>query len=138
MSAFFNFLSDMMKLEPKWLVWLICLIGANVGGGIIFFDTLEGQMAIAFTVIGTAIMSYIHARYGVVRLLSLGHVLWLYLIPHFYMTYLSLKPSHFKGWLFMVVALNFISLVIDIFELIKYYRGDKESLLEHKEEDANK
>ena len=111
-------------MEPKWIFWHCCLLAVNFGGGFFFFSTLEGKLAVSFMIIGTAIMSYIHSKYGFVRLLGAGHVLWLYLIPHFLILYSSLKPSHFKGWLFMAALFNGISLVIDIINTIKYLKGD--------------
>lgn len=125
MNMVIDFIKDITKMEFKWIVWILCLIGVNIGGGLYFIDTLEGKLAVSFMLIGAGLMTYIHSKHGFVRLLGAGHILWVYLVPHFTILYLSLKPSHFKGWLFIVALLNGISLLIDIADVIRYFKGDK-------------
>lgn len=125
-----NLIKDMSKMDFKWILWALALICANIGGGIYFLDTLEGVLAVLFMLIGQVLMVYLHKNYGLTRILGLSHILWIYLVPHFIFVYIGLKPSHFKGWLFLVAVLNGISVIIDTANAIRYYLGDKESLLQ--------
>lgn len=121
-------------MQTKWIVWIIVLSVINIIGGFYFTDTPEGKMAILFMFLSFAFMSILYARFGFTKILGLSHILWLYLVPHCLILYLSLKPSHFKGWLFMVFFLNGISLIIDIINVAKYLNGDRSSLIENKNE----
>jgi hypothetical protein len=111
-------------------------MAVNLGGGFFFINTLEGKLAVAFMLIGAGFMTVLHAKYGFVRLLGAAHILWLYLVPHFFILYFSLRPSHFKGWLFMAAFVNGVSLLIDIADVIKYYKGDTKSTLAQASDDA--
>lgn len=137
MKAFMNLMQDMSKMEMKWLVWITVLVAVNIGGGLYFINALEGKLAVSFMLIGAGIMSYIHSKFGFVRLLGAGHILWLYLVPHCYIIYSSLKPSHFKGWLFMIVLFNGISLIIDLVDVIKYFKGDNKPTINSQEQVAD-
>lgn len=128
MKAFINLIQDIGKAETKWIVWQVCLLAVNFGGGFFFFATLEGKLAVIFMVISLILMTYIHHKFGLSKLLAASNILWLYLVPHVLSLYLDLKPSHFRGWLFMVAIFNGLSLILSLRDLYKYSKGDKDVL----------
>ncbi|MCO4793405.1 MAG: hypothetical protein KC493_06830 [Bacteriovoracaceae bacterium] len=123
-------MKNMMRMKPIWVVWVMILGSLNIVGGVYFFNTLEGKLAIVCMVFGIIVMSFIHGKYGFVRLLGLGHTLWLLLVPWYAMEVLQGKvEGHLALWMWSVVGINSLSLIIDIMDVARYFGGDKEPVV---------
>jgi len=91
-----------------------------------FHDTLEANVVLVTLGASGVIMELLTWRFGFTRLLGLGHVLWLGLVP-----WLATRVSlHESGpvvyWLVAVIALNSLSLVFDVRDVVLYLRGDRQ------------
>ena len=70
--------------------------------------------------------SAIHARKGFVRLLGVGHFLWLPMLPWLW-TRLAETPSGlFRNWILAVLVVDGISVVIDVTDVTRYFLGDRD------------
>lgn len=103
----------------------------NLAGGIYFFATPEGKFALAAMMGAMMVMQFIFAKYGFVRMLGLGHIL--FWVPFLIWSILRLRswndlPTDFRFWLVLVSALNSFSLVIDIIDVWRYAGGEKEEM----------
>ena len=113
-----------------WNLWVMLMGGINMVGGLVFFNSLVGKLALAALGLAMMIMWAVYAKYGFVRLLGLGHlVAWPGLV--WYGINLIQKGSsdqYFSYWLWGLVIVNSISLVIDLVDVIRYLMGTRQPL----------
>ena len=63
---------------PKPIVaWVMFLFSINLIPALIFLKTLEGQLVLGGLMPGTFLQTWIFSKKGFVKLLRLGHILWL-------------------------------------------------------------
>jgi len=103
----------------------------NLAGGIYFFATPEGKFAIAAMIGAMMAMQIIFAKYGFVRLLGLGHIL--FWAPFLAWSTWRLQdwgnlPNDFRVWLAVVSTLNSVSLFIDIMDVWRFAKGEREEM----------
>lgn len=124
-------MTKILKMPFPWNVWVAILGLVNMGGGLYYFSTLEGKLAILSLMGAMMIMIVIYKFRGFVRLLGLGHIIFWTPFLFFVCCKLNQKEildTYFKKWLILVFILNTLSLLIDFFDVWKYYRGDKKEL----------
>lgn len=112
-------------MKFPWNLWMGILILANIGGGLFFIRTMEGQLALACMMVSFLIMWGIYVRKGFVRLLGLGHLIaW---IPQmvFYIQMVDKAAGVFQYWIISVLVVNGISLLIDFVDVVRYSLGDR-------------
>ena len=67
-----------------------------------------------------------YARMGFVRLLGVGHVAWLFLVPWMWLRLEGVPADGmFRNWMLAVIVLNSISLLVDIADVARYTMGDR-------------
>ena len=128
MITMFNFFKAMLRMPKLWVAWVMLLLTVNMVVPIFFMETLEAQVVLATMIASAALMMYIFAQKGFVRLLGLGHVLWipliLWLSTRVEITSLS---TEFDQWLMAVIILDGLSLIIDTVDVIRYAKGERAS-----------
>jgi len=126
----FTFMSKMMKFPIVPRLWVMVLMMVNMAA-LYFIDSLEGQVVIAVFMASAAIMITLDAKLGFVKLLGIGHVLWLGLVPWLYFRLDGLSPDTLVyQWVMLVIVINAISLVIDIRDVVQYLKGDRAPVIE--------
>ena len=111
------------RLVPR--IWAVLLVVVNAFS-IFFLDTRYGQVALAAILIGALAMIAIHVRLGFVRLLGVGHVLWIPMLVWIVIDFPKLEPgSLLRNWLSLLIVLNTISLVVDCIDVVRYIRGER-------------
>jgi hypothetical protein len=92
-----------------------------------FIDTTEARVVFGAFVISIIIMTTIYLRLGFVRLLGLGHILWIPMVPWLWTRLVQTPPldSTFQYWLLIVIVMNTISLVIDAVDVVRYMKGER-------------
>ena len=65
-------------------VWALFVAAVNLTS-VLFLDVLEGQVVLLALILALVIMAVICKRFGFVRLLGLGHVTWLVMLPWLYL-----------------------------------------------------
>lgn len=93
---------------------------------VFFLSRIEAVVTLVVLGASMLLMSWMTARWGFTRLLGLGHVLWVGLVPWLWIR-MSVEPvsSSFSLWLRLVIVVNTVSLLIDVLELVRYVRGER-------------
>ena len=121
-----GFMKSLIKIPIMWQIWLALLITVNLIVPLFYLSTLEVQLTIGALVLGFLLMSYIHTKFGYVRLLGIGHIFWFPLV-----FWLGLRAFEvglndaFGMWLASVVVLNAISLILDATDVVRYVNGER-------------
>ena len=133
MSDFFKAMIEFMTIMLTRFrlisrLWLIALAAANITS-LYFIYTTEARVVFGAFVISLIIMTYIYMRLEFVRLLGLGHILWIPMVPWLWIRLFQTQPlnSTFEYWLLIVIVMNTISLVIDAVDVVRYIIGERES-----------
>lgn len=126
-----NFILRMMKMRFPWNVWVMILGGVNFVGGVLFLNTFEGKFALLAMIGSMIVMLAIYYKYGFVRLLGLGHILFWVPFVIWNLARLS-EPSalisDFKIWLVAVSVVNSLSLLLDFADVIRFFKGEKSEM----------
>jgi hypothetical protein len=130
MKTMISFVKAMLRMPKPWVAWLALLMTANMVMPIFFIETLEAQVVLATMMASAALMMFLFAKKGFVRLLGLGHVLWIPLI--FWLSArvdIASASTGLDQWLLAVIGLNGLSLIIDAVDVIRYAKGEREPTL---------
>jgi hypothetical protein len=93
---------------------------------IFFLPRVEAWVVLGTGLLAATIMTVLHAKLGYVRLLGIGHFVWIPML-----IWLVFRPGHilegtlFYGWLLTLIAMDTVSLLVDIVDLVRYLRGDR-------------
>ena len=114
-----GFMADLFKQKLWIIVWVNILMAVNLTG--VFFWQEPIAQIVFYTFMVTAVfMMLLYYQFKFERILGLGHVLWLLLVP-----YLVLEYSQFSGaiqyYVLSVIIVNSISLVFDINDVYIYF-----------------
>ena len=126
MNVMFRFMRTMFTNGIGLAVWISLLLGANMLVPFIVITTAEGQLVLVSALAGAATQLAIFRVKGFVRLLGVGHVYWLPLLP-WLATRLEGSPGWdlFSLWIVFVIVLNGVSLVIDVRDVWRYVGGER-------------
>ncbi len=126
MKAVIGFTKGLMSMPMPWPVWLGMLVAVNAAGPIYFFEALEAKVVLAAFLASAALMTAIFAAKGFVRLLGIGHIFWIPMVPWLWTRLDQVEPGTLFGyWMIAVVAVNGISLIIDAIDVGRYVTGDR-------------
>jgi hypothetical protein len=126
MKTMISFVKAMLRMPKPWVAWLALLMTVNMVVPIFFIETLEAQVVLATMMVSAALMMFLFAQKGFVRLLGLGHVLWIPLI--FWLSArvdFASASTELEQWLLAVIVLNGLSLIIDAVDVIRYVKGER-------------
>ena len=128
MKSFIEFNKKMVGMKFPWNVWMGLLILVNIGGGLFFIRTMEGQLALACMMAAFMIMWGIYIKKGFVRLLGVGHLIaWTPQVA-WYLQVVGDKTGWFQYWLISAIVINGLCLAIDFVDVVRYSLGDKQAL----------
>ena len=104
--------------------WISLLMVVNMP--LFFIGTPEAQVVLAAMGAGVATQLAIFSRLGFVRLLGVGHIYWVPMIPWLW-TRLQAATSYgnFQYWLAAVIVLDGVSVIIDVTDVFRYIRGER-------------
>lgn len=121
-----TFLKAVAAMPFPWNLWVALLATANLAS-VLFLPRIEAVIVLAAMMLGGMIQAAIFSRMGFVRLLGIGHVLW---IPMLTWLWSGRSPmdagSAFGTWILILSTLNALSLVIDATDVLRYAAGDRE------------
>jgi hypothetical protein len=128
MKSFIEFNKKMMGMKFPWNLWMGLLGLVNIGGGLLYIRTMEGQLALLCMMAAFVIMWVIYIKKGFVRLLGLGHLIaWTPQVV-WYSQVVGDAVGGFQYWLITVIVLNGLSLAIDFVDVIRYSLSDRQPL----------
>ncbi len=125
MKTSIDFFRHLLHMPPPWLGWLMLLMAANLLAPLFFLHTLEARLTLGCIMAGALIQILLFARLGFVRLLGLGHTLWLGLVPFLALRVTCPPAGAFDYWLASVVGIDGLSLLIDIADVVRYLKGER-------------
>jgi hypothetical protein len=125
MKSMIQFNRQILGMEFPWNLWMGLLVLVNMGGGLVFIRTMEGQLALVGMMASFLIMWGIYVKKGFVRLLGLGHLIaWTPQVVWYVQVILQGEAAGwFLYWLMSVILLNGLSLVIDFVDVMRYSLG---------------
>ena len=127
MKAMIGFTKGMMSMPMPWLVWLGLLLAVNVVGPIYFFEALEAKVVLVAFLASLGLMTAMFAAKGFVRLLGIGHILWVPMVPWLWIRLDQVGPGEPIGyWITAVIILDSISLIIDGIDVLRYLKGERQ------------
>ncbi len=126
MPVMIGFAKAIMSMRKYWLVWIGLLVAANVAAPTYFIASLEAQVVLAAVIVGAVIQMAIFRAKGFVRLLGMGHILWVPMLPWLWtrLDQIALEGP-FAYWLLSVMVLNSLSLIVDVTDVLRYIRGER-------------
>jgi len=92
---------------------------------IFFLPRTEAWVVLGTGLLAATIMTVLHAKLGYVRLLGVGHFVWIPML-----IWLVYRLDHipggtfFRNWILTLIAMDTLSLLLDIVDLVRYLRGD--------------
>jgi hypothetical protein len=127
MTIMMNFFRTALKMPLPWVAWLSLLLTVNMVLPLFFMATLEARVVLATMMASAGLMLFLFAQKGFVRLLGVGHVLW---IPLLYWLFgrvdFAAPDTGFEQWVLAVILLNGLSLVIDAVDVVRYLKGERQ------------
>jgi len=125
MKALFDFLKNIFKMPMASWPWMAGLPLINLSS-ILFLPRTEAWVVLGTGLLAATIMTALHAKLGYVRLLGIGHFVWIpMLIWLGFRLDNIVEGTLFQGWIITLMAMNTVSLLLDIIDLIRYLRGDR-------------
>lgn len=118
---------------PRWVqAWLVLLVGTNMTS-VAFLDTDVGMWTAAAIVAVAALnLPMMVIQGGLTRLLSLPHFVWFPLSVFLYGRLQGAEElpvgSSVRSFALTVLIVNGISLMFDVFEVYRWFRGEREVL----------
>jgi hypothetical protein len=130
MNAFIKFNRGMFRLPIAVRLWLLLLMTVNLLVPVIYFQRSEAQITVLTFFASFLLMLLITRISGLTRLLGMGHVLWIPL-GLFLTSRLDFIPvdDAYGIWVRSVIVLNSISLVLDLFDVIRFARGERSEII---------
>jgi len=119
-----DFIRNMFKTSKAWWPWMAGLPLINLLS-VFFLPRLEAWVVLVTGLLAATIMTVLHARLGYVRLVSIGHFVWFPML-----IWLGFRLDHlpagtiFYWWILALMAMDTLSLLLDIIDLCRYLRGD--------------
>ena len=126
MTVPFEFMRTMFVNGVGLAVWIVLLLVANMVIPLFLISTIEGQLVLIAAMAGALSQMAIFASKGFVRLLGIGHIFWVPLVPWLWSRLDGFPPNEpFAVWMTAVIVLNGVSLVIDVSDVWRYLAGER-------------
>ena len=125
MKPLVDFLRNIFKMPMIWWPWMAGLPLINLSS-IFFLPRAEAWVVLGTGLLAATIMTVLHAKLGYVRLVGVGHFVWIPML-----IWLVFRLNHipggtlFHGWILTLIAMDTVSLLIDVVDLVRYLRGDR-------------
>ena len=119
-----------LHMPKPWATWNVVLALVNLAGGLYYFGSLEGKLVVGAFFAAVIVMEAMYKAKGFVRLLGLGHIFWVPLVP-----WLALRldwgrlDNAFAVWVAVLVVMNTLSLILDAIDVVRYVRGERASTI---------
>lgn len=117
----------LMSMPVHWRIWVGVLVVFNLLIPLFFITHLEAQLAIGVLLAAGILMAWLTAYSGFTRLLGLGHlVFWVPLLGYLWSRLEDWPVEEPLGlWLRVLLIINFISLIIDAIDVMRYFKGER-------------
>jgi hypothetical protein len=125
MKALVDFLKNIFKMPAIWWPWMAGLPLINLAS-IFFLPRTEAWVVLGTGLLAATIMTVLHAKLGYVRLVGIGHFVWIPMLIWLVVRLAQIpEGTLFYNWLLAVIAMDTLSVFLDIVDFIRYLRGDR-------------
>ena len=126
-----RFHRGIFKMPVMWQLWLMLLSGSNLIVPLFFVGRFEARLVLGVMLLNAFLMVLLTGFVGFVRLLGLAHFPWLVLLAVLWAR-LDAVPADdtFGVWIRFTMAINAISLALDVADVIRYLRGERAETVE--------
>ncbi|MGD1935729.1 MAG: hypothetical protein ACFB0Z_14725 [Candidatus Phaeomarinobacter sp.] len=111
-------------LLQGWVYWMMIINTASI---LFVIQRVEARWVLAAWVANLFLMGFLYDTYGYTRILGLSHiVLWTPLLVYLWRRRSEIDGSSWGGrYLWVLFITNFVSLVFDYVDLVRYFMGDQ-------------
>ena len=81
MTSAIDFFRCILSFPAHWLAWVAALMAANMMVPLFYIGAPEALFTLGAMMLGAMIQMTLYSRMGFVRLLGVGHIAWLFLVP---------------------------------------------------------
>ena len=121
-----HLLIGLREMPLGWRLWVGLLVAVNAVAPLFFLDRPEARLTLVAIVVAALVMSLLAAWRGFTRLLGAGHAPWFFLLPWIVSRWETAPLDEpFGLWLRVLVAINALSLVIDVTDVARYAAGER-------------
>lgn len=114
-----GFFADLLR-QPAWVpAWVSFLVTINLLS-LRYWEEPLARIILGTFLVSAMLMMALYARFGFEKILGLGHVLWLPLLPYLLASIPGAEPG-FQAYLVALSASIAISLAFDIVDVWKYF-----------------
>ena len=125
-SDIFKMISEISAANSRVNIWGAALNIPQLLGGLIFIRSNEGIIILVSVLVTLLVASQIHKRTRFSRLMALCHLPWLLVLPWLlYRLVINDYSLFFQIWMIYVAVTMLISLVLDVNDMLKYFKGAK-------------
>ena len=126
MKTIIDFTKTIMLLPKPWLVFVGLLVGANMVGSLLYINSLEGKVVLTAMMFGAITQMALFRAKGFVRLLGIGHIFWIPLVPWLWARLEQVEPGDpLAYWMVALVLANSLSTILDAVDVFRYVRGER-------------
>lgn len=126
MKVMIEFTKTMLLLPQPWLGWMGLLVAVNMVIPLYYIHTREAKVVLIAAMFGLMIMMAIFGAKGFVRLLGIGHIAWVPMLPWLWTRLDDTSFGSFFGyWLIAVIVLDSLSLIVDVVDIRRYIKGER-------------
>lgn len=121
-----GFMTSIWQMPWYWRIWVGLLMLVNGFMSFLYLETIEAKVVlIVFMMAAVTQMVIYHAK-GFVRLLGVGHFYWIPMLGWLlFRINEGLVSETMLSWIVSVLLLNTVSLLIDLVDVIRYWRGER-------------
>ncbi len=124
MRDFRTFMTGVFALHPMWQVWLLAMSVVNGVLPLLFLPDLAAIVTLVGVFSGAILGLLLVRLQGFTKLLGLMHVPWIPMLA----TQIGLYPgfdgaSYYSLWLTSAIVITAVSLVIDVIDVVIYFRN---------------
>ncbi len=110
--------------QPIWVsIWLLFLMIVNFAS-VAFWNELLAKVILITFVLSAIFMMGLYSRFGLEKILGLGHILWIPLLVYVLIE-IPAAEGAFKSYLIILLISITISLVFDIIDVWRYFTSPK-------------
>lgn len=114
-----RFFTDLLR-QPAWIpAWVSCLATINLLS-VRFWEEPLAKIILFTFLLSAMLMMALYARFGFAKILGLGHILWVPLLPCV-LASIPGASQGFQAYLVVLAAAIAISLAFDIVDVWQYF-----------------
>ena len=124
-------LAGIHQMTIGWQRWVMWMMARNTASLIFCWKNMEARFVLAAWIPNGIFMMLLAELVGYTRILGLSHaIFWTPLVIYLFLRRKNFDWSTIYGkWLYILLATNCASLIIDYIDVIRYIAGDRDPVL---------